>query len=56
MMTDYKLVEPRYADTYAEYTERWVCDPPAEGVSYRVLDEEWNDDVTTRTIYRIELA
>lgn len=38
------------------YTEVWHCPPPPEGVTYQVLDSEWNDDYTERSIYRIALV
>lgn len=34
----------------------WIADQPAFGVAFRVLEEEWNEDYTVRTIKRIEIV
>lgn len=36
--------------------QRWECEAPSMDVRYRVLEDEWNEDQTVRTIKRIELA
>lgn len=43
-------------DYLGDYETRWECEPPAKGVGFRVLAEEWDADFTVRTIKRIELA
>ena len=44
----------RDGDSY--YLEEWYCEPPAVGVRYRVIDEEWTGEYHVRSIRRIELA
>jgi hypothetical protein len=48
-----RLVETT-KDVLGEYETRWECEPPAEGVGFRVRDDEWNGDFTVRTIRRVE--
>lgn len=36
------------------YETVWECEPPKWGQPYRVLEEEWDEDFTERTIKRIE--
>lgn len=38
------------------YVQRWEVEPPAEGVAFRVLDDEWSKDGTVRTIREFEIA
>lgn len=38
------------------FIERWMIAPPAFGISYQVVREEWNDDFTVRTIHEIKVA
>lgn len=53
-MTEWELIETDPI-TY----QRFACDPPAHGLAFRVLDEEWttdeNGDYVYRTIKRIAL-
>jgi len=42
----------RRKDAIGEYEERWMIEPPAETIPYRVLDDSWNDDYSARTIRR----
>lgn len=44
----FKLIEQREG-----FEERWLCDPPAEGVPYIVLRSQWDDDYTVRTILEV---
>jgi hypothetical protein len=50
-MTDIVFEEQR-----GDYLERWTIDPPAPGVRYQVLQDEWGEDYTVRTIHRIQLV
>lgn len=38
-------------DSFGPYSIVWQCEPPAVGATYRVVDQEWNDDFTVRTIW-----
>jgi hypothetical protein len=56
-MTDSTMqLGERRKDPFGEYEERWMVEPPAEGVSYRVLEESWSGDYTVRTIWRFALS
>lgn len=39
----------------ARYFQHWCCEPPAEGVPYRVVRERWTNNMV-RYIDEIELA
>jgi hypothetical protein len=42
-------------DTLGRYEEVWLCEPPAKGIAYEVLREEWTDDYTVRTIREVKV-
>lgn len=41
----------------SDYVERWLCEPPAIGVPYQVLDQDWDDDSDppVRTIRQVRM-
>ena len=43
-------------DVFGSYEQLWECEAPSMDATYRVLEDEWNEDQTVRTIKRIELA
>lgn len=45
-------------DVHPDRIERWICDAPAMGRPYRVIEEEWDEmsDPPVRIIKRIELV
>lgn len=57
MNGEYRLSERIDGGTESpSYLQRWICDPPPVGVSFRVLREEWTGDYEIRTIYEIEIS
>lgn len=36
-------------------TEIWHTEPPHGGVTYRVTEDEWNDDRSQRIIHSVEI-
>ena len=48
------LVEDR-TDDIGRYTEIWLCEPLRVGISYRVIEDSWNEDFAERTIHKVEL-
>jgi hypothetical protein len=46
----------RHVDDGVAYVEVWLTPPPAEGVLYRVVRDDWVDDYTERRIYEIKLV
>jgi len=50
------VLSERRKDLFGEYEERWMVEPPAEGVLYRVREQSWNEDYSVRTIWRVELS
>jgi hypothetical protein len=38
------------------YVQAWWVPPPAKGVKYRVIEDEWDDELTARAIRAIELV
>jgi len=42
-------------ETGTYYDTEWKCDAPAEGLKFTVVDQEWNDDYTVRTIREVRL-
>ena len=47
------LTEHRHSDFGPDYVQRWMCEPPSMTAQFQVLDEEWNEDYTVRTIREI---
>lgn len=45
-------------DVHPDRIERWICEAPAMGRPYRVIEEEWDEtsDPPVRIIKRIELV
>lgn len=43
-------------DSPMAFETHWLCEPPAKGVQFTVLEDEWSEDYTLRTIKQIELA
>lgn len=53
--TEPKLIERRYPDSPdGGWETRWMCNPPEMGVGFRVIEQEWSEDFTVRTIYEVE--
>lgn len=44
------LIE-QVTDDLGTYTLRWHCDPPPEKQPFRVVREEWDNDLNVRDIY-----
>lgn len=49
------LIEKTPAWDGGSYTTKWYCDPPPEGVVYRVIKDEWCHRSTVRKILKIEI-
>lgn len=43
-------------DIFGRFEQRFECAPPPAQAVFRVLDEEWNQDHSVRTIRRLELV
>jgi hypothetical protein len=43
-------------DGYNAWSEIWLCAAPPVGVKYRVLSDEWTEDLAVRFIRCIELV
>jgi hypothetical protein len=41
-------------DNFGDYVQEWYVEPPAVGVKYRPLRQEWDDQVRVRRIYEWE--
>lgn len=52
MMTEPILIE-HVADPDGAYDQHWTVGPPALGIAFRVIEDEWNDH-TVRVIRKIE--
>ena len=39
-----------------DYETRWMTEPPDKDASFRVIEEEWTEDYSVRTVYRWEPA
>jgi frataxin-like iron-binding protein CyaY len=46
-------LEERITDSFGEYWQVWHVAPPAEGVKYRVLKDQWSTDQSRRDVYAI---
>lgn len=55
-MTAPFLIEEKFAATGMGFTQRWMIEPPASNVPYRVVRDAWDEDFNVRTIYEIELV
>jgi hypothetical protein len=52
-----ELLREELADSNGDgWVQIWRCDPPAMGVDYEVVRDEWNADYTERTIHEVNLA
>jgi hypothetical protein len=49
------LTERRHDDFGPDYDQVWMCEPPSMTAQFQVLDEEWNEDYTVRTIREIRV-
>jgi hypothetical protein len=54
-MSEPVLIE-RCSDAFGEYETRWMVEPPAKDVAFRVLEDTWHGDFDVRTIWRYELV
>lgn len=51
-----KLIEEVYGGPEnGGWEERWMCEPPVLGVRFKVIEQEWNEEFSVRTIYKVEL-
>ena len=48
------LVE-HVSDAWGPFTVRWMVEPPPVGSDYRVTRDEWNEDLSIRTIWEWSL-
>jgi hypothetical protein len=52
---DIPILIEQSTDDLGTYTTRWMTEPPALGVGFRVLRESWDDDTNECTIYEIRV-
>ena len=45
----------RKSDAWGDYQQVWACDQPATDVRFQVVEDEWNEAGTVRTIKAIRL-
>lgn len=48
-------VVDRMSDAAGEFEMRWMCEAPPIDSWFEVLEDEWNDDCSVRTIKEINI-